>query len=422
MIKFYHHDIITLTIHVDKSRRSIIDIKVILIAGLTMRTVTVTTIVIISETHHASNHFSVEEYSLIGIISPILIKNLKFIKPSLIFQNISQFPFHLTRPYDYGQLSGKSFHPWKMPRKSKKNQKKDEISAAAGVDSPGKNSKKEEIIQESLTSPRKNSKKDEIIQEFPIKNSKNEEIFLESETGENNSIECDGACEVNLSRNNQGPTKSPLKRKRGPKSIGGNKNAVIVLDIDETFCHAYTDVDDPEIIDIFSRSGDDGYDPDRFKTINFIGIDGEPTTFKIVYRPGAKEIVEYLQNNFKMVVVWTASVENYAKAVLKNVFGDDLPILLTRNDCYVNDDVNTKPLRALCDKLEIYLKNMIIIDDADYSTSFNTKNRIKIPAYFPETGRDDEDDALYKIIAFFESKEFYLSKYPSEVNYGLIKW
>lgn len=60
--------------HVDKSRRSIIEIRVIFIAGLTINTVTVTTIVIIRETHHASNHFSVEEYSLIGIISPILVK------------------------------------------------------------------------------------------------------------------------------------------------------------------------------------------------------------------------------------------------------------------------------------------------------------------------------------------------------------
>lgn len=191
---------------------------------------------------------------------------------------------------------------------------------------------------------------------------------------------------------------------------GGNKNAVLVLDIDETMAHTFH-ADYPE----GQHLEDLG---DRAKHLSFMH-EGREHSCLTVYRPGVREFVDYAQGHFKEVVVWTAAVRPYAKEVLKNIF-DIRPTLYSRESCSRYDGSITKSLGKLADEMGVYQKDIIIVDDATYATALNAGNWIKIPAYQAEEG--DNDDALYKLMEFFKSKRFSMQAHPAGAHLQSIRW
>ena len=193
--------------------------------------------------------------------------------------------------------------------------------------------------------------------------------------------------------------------------MGGNKNAVLVLDLDRTLVNSESD--NIEVALSMLKDGNS-----RCKQLDF------PNN-KIMYtiaRPGAKSFIQYCRNNFSNVVVWTAGTKIYAEAVVEYLFGQNKPLLLSRDDCYTHETTLTKPLAILSELLGVHPNKIIIIDDQDYPIVFNPNNRIKIPEYLPQTGADDEDVALYNLQQFFESPKFTMYRYPIDCEKDSICW
>jgi TFIIF-interacting CTD phosphatase-like protein len=188
----------------------------------------------------------------------------------------------------------------------------------------------------------------------------------------------------------------------------GNKSALMVLDIDQTLLCTLS-ADDPIAQSVKQRS----------HKLNF----GEGVDLVTIIRPGAKEFVQYVHKHFRKVVIWTAAQREYAEKVLKIIYGNnEIPDLLSFENCYDHHDYITKPLITLAEKYNFYQNMVIIVDDSDTSTMLNKNNRVAIPAYVPVTGSEEEDRALYKLMKFFDSPKFTSQIYPAAPHISEIEW
>jgi carboxy-terminal domain RNA polymerase II polypeptide A small phosphatase len=153
----------------------------------------------------------------------------------------------------------------------------------------------------------------------------------------------------------------------------------LVLDLDETLIHSEFE---------YQMEGD--FD---FKII----FDNDDILF-VKKRPGLDEFLEYAFDNFK-IAIWTASTEKYAKSILEkcNVDISKLEFLWTREKCLIKTEYyGSYGLKNLSDT-NLDLKEVLIVDDVEKTSSNNPENLILIKPYF--YGKDNE---LLKLIKYLE--------------------
>ena len=112
-------------------------------------------------------------------------------------------------------------------------------------------------------------------------------------------------------------------------------------------------------------------------------------------RPYLNNFLDYCFTRFR-VAVWTSSSEDYAEAVVENVFEQKPFFLWARGRCTLRVDPETreyywvKNLQKL--KRKGYrLESILIIDDSPEKLQKNYGNHIRISPYF---GRTDDDELL----------------------------
>ncbi|CAK88433.1 unnamed protein product (macronuclear) [Paramecium tetraurelia] len=159
-----------------------------------------------------------------------------------------------------------------------------------------------------------------------------------------------------------------------PKSSFIGQRKIIVLDLDETLVHSQF-----EYFDSFDF------------TIN-IAVQSQNFKVYVIVRPGVKKFIEQL-NHFYDIIFWTASIKEYAMAVIDYIDPDGKAVeRLFRDSCTPLKNSFTKDLT----KLGRDLKDVIIVDNSVFSFIMNPENGLKINDFF----YDKYDKELESILPF----------------------
>ena len=225
---------------------------------------------------------------------------------------------------------------------------------------------------------------------------------------------------------------------RENKKFNKKSDKIIILDLDETLVHINnTNKEGLSKLEIFKNSKH--YDL-RQRTVRIISYDildknnqgkGEKEILWGVIRPYLYDFLEYIFNNFCMVIVWSAGVKKYVDEIVRFIFRDfRMPdIVMCRDDCVGKISSYEKPINFISEKFPefkgiITLENTLIIDDRKENFKSNPNNGILIPVYNPDTNIEDlssvKDDNLKKLIDWFESKEFKKSKDVRRLDKNII--
>jgi hypothetical protein len=188
-----------------------------------------------------------------------------------------------------------------------------------------------------------------------------------------------------------------------------------IVDIDETLVHTYTTTTN----DIENGAIWDSSPELRAKTYRLIFDNGE--VMYGVTRPGYREFLKSLFEEFDQVVVWSAGTADYVDYLVSYLFSG-LPKphdVLSREHCQKIDDDLHKPIRYLRRRgLVIDPRNTVIFDDRVENFLANPKNGILMPAYKPPTTIRGlcmhKDDYLFRLVDWIKSSDFKTSifSYP----------
>lgn len=197
---------------------------------------------------------------------------------------------------------------------------------------------------------------------------------------------------------------------------------VIILDLDETCIHTYQDMNvlndlgimkNPQLMDLRQRL--------YVLNINDVGQKGDGRKSKLwgIERPYLSQFLKFLTIYCREVIVWTAGVPSYAKAVVNHIFrGIKKPaIIYARTECENEGSSTnphyTKPISKLINsnynkinKVMNESNTMIIDDRLDYVKP-NFSNAILIPPYNPSPTIDnlrESDTALLKIMTWLNDR------------------
>lgn len=201
-------------------------------------------------------------------------------------------------------------------------------------------------------------------------------------------------------------------------------NKCIVLDLDETLVHSYSDMEslfkldvfgNPEMLPIRSRLYKINMDDVVYK--KGTGIE---TKMWGITRPHLKEFLVFCFSYFGKVIVWSAGKKKYVHAITDFIFRDvKRPhAVYTYDDCEkTSTGLIVKPLRKMIDnvpglKEHMSLKNAYILDDRKtvYSgyEGDNPNNGIQIPRYKPQPKIEEfkkDDNRLIELKEWLEKPE-----------------
>ncbi len=200
-------------------------------------------------------------------------------------------------------------------------------------------------------------------------------------------------------------------------------NKVIILDLDETCIHTYQNMDDlkklnimhdPKLIDLRQRL--------YVLNINDVGERGNGQKSPLLWgveRPYLQEFLTFLGMYCRELIVWTAGMPPYAKAIVNHIFrGLPKPkVVYARTECVNEGTVNsphyTKPISKLINSPYNQLhqimdeSNTMIIDDRLDYVKPNFSNAIIIPPYTPAPTIENlrqSDTALLKIMTWLNDQ------------------
>lgn len=139
---------------------------------------------------------------------------------------------------------------------------------------------------------------------------------------------------------------------------------------------------------------------------------GDIANALVIFRPGAKEIVNYCLDNFKDVTFWSAGHKRYVRMVVsllvdpghKRYINSKIKVL-TRQDC--NEITGTTVLKDLNSK-GFDLSKSIIVDDNKTTYRNNEKNAIPIESYNPEVKKEHieyQDQTLYQLLEWLKKTD-----------------
>ena len=115
----------------------------------------------------------------------------------------------------------------------------------------------------------------------------------------------------------------------------------LVLDLDE--CLIYSNAEEDEYSSDFDISLDD-------------------RVYHVYKRPHLQTFLDYAFSNFN-VIIWTASIREYAEKICNEIMRDREYKLLCREDCSVPKDFRDNHLVKDLSRLDIPLNSIIAVDD-----------------------------------------------------------
>ncbi|QIN54286.1 DNA-directed RNA Pol II C-term-like phosphatase [Cedratvirus kamchatka] len=188
----------------------------------------------------------------------------------------------------------------------------------------------------------------------------------------------------------------------------------IVLDLDETLVHTFTNIDQAIEYGIFT-------DPELRSRSYYIELTdvsiekgvGEKTRLWGVVRPYVKEFLSFCFTYFRVVGVWSAGKKDYVEAIVDLLFRDlSCPnFVYTFDDCYKEGLNYSKPLEKLYQETNIGAfvpkNNILCLDDRDDVCRHNIHNAIIIPPYQPESLQEikQEDQALKNLMIWLSRSD-----------------
>lgn len=204
------------------------------------------------------------------------------------------------------------------------------------------------------------------------------------------------------------------------KNLNEKKGKIIVLDLDETLVHTMDSYESLIKLNILCDPG--CYDIKKrtilLRTVDCVHKKGTGVIENMwsIKRPYLEVFLRFCFEYFEYVIVWSAGVRRYVRAIVENIFKDiGIPhIVYSREKCDSNKNVsNYKPLNKLLKENRDYLKNMslentFVIDDRSSTFIENVENGILIPEYCPEANTDEirkEDTALLQLMKWFLTDE-----------------
>ena len=208
---------------------------------------------------------------------------------------------------------------------------------------------------------------------FSPENNNNEDIYLYNN---NKKMEKKINYEDEKNINNNFLTSRTLKNIR---SVNKTKKTLI-LDLDETLVHSLFQ---PE------KTNNNIIEPDIYLKIFFNNKYQEIFVYK---RPFLDFFLKEMKKDYN-IYVFTASIEKYAKPLLDKLDKNNLiQKKFYRESCLLSEGKYIKDLNSL--KLNLELKDVIIIDNNPFSYKFNKNNGIPIKSWH----WDKSDAELIKII------------------------
>lgn len=171
---------------------------------------------------------------------------------------------------------------------------------------------------------------------------------------------------------------------------------LVILDLDETLIHATTEPED--------------------ENWNF-----ELEKYKVYVRPGLKEFLDQLKQNFR-VAVWSSASDDYVKKVVEKIFPEEykLEFVWGRSMCTLQHDPQSledfgysdyynhlnysKILKKVKKKGIGSLDRILIIDDTPRKSKYNYGNAI-YPTEFKGDQTDNELELLSRYLSTLKNVE-----------------
>ncbi|AHH02002.1 DNA-directed RNA Pol II C-term-like phosphatase [Pithovirus sibericum] len=200
----------------------------------------------------------------------------------------------------------------------------------------------------------------------------------------------------------------------------------IVLDLDETLVHTYTDLN--KALELNVREDPRIRGRTYFMELTDVSIakgEGQKIAMWGVVRPHVREFLQFCFSYFKIVGVWSAGKKEYVHAIVELLFRDiSKPhFIYTFDDCHSDQGNMVKPLDKLFHETTIShhidVRNVFCLDDRDDVCAYNPNNAIIIPRYNPSTSIESimaDDLSLRQLMAWFSSPKVRYSLDPRTVE------
>jgi len=133
-------------------------------------------------------------------------------------------------------------------------------------------------------------------------------------------------------------------------------------------------------------------------------IDLEDAKYTVFIRPGAKELIEYCQQNY-YVGIWSSAKLDYVERLVEILFDTNkLEFVKHRKDCEIIEDKNFEsPVVKNLNKLSYPIEKILVIDDDATTARFNLKNLIQVSIF-----RDNLDsNDLFVVLDEIKSRSFF---------------
>jgi hypothetical protein len=192
----------------------------------------------------------------------------------------------------------------------------------------------------------------------------------------------------------------------------------LVLDIDDTLVQTFDDIKSLYKCPIMKNSK---YYPVR-KRVYILKFDSladdedeqeETSEDEMVWgvkRPHIDQFLEFANQYFRNIVIWSAGTYEYVHAIVKNLF-KNMPCptrIFTRNDCAQSDEYGyEKPLEKVYKAIpEMNSYNTILIDDRqEVFSRKDPENGIIIPPFSPDV---EDLSSLLNDTCFLDLKEWFM--------------
>ncbi len=196
----------------------------------------------------------------------------------------------------------------------------------------------------------------------------------------------------------------------------------LVLDLDATLIHTHGDIDNFDMLKIYSKSQRIKLRKNLYRmTLYDVSVDdgtGDAIDLAGVYRPYLKEFLDFCFTYFDHVIVWSAGRKKYVEKMCDLMFPLDHKrptVIYTYDDCDVGkEDYLKKPLKKLYRDPRLQGKginetNTFVLDDREDTFSLNPGNGIQIPEFESDMTAEEikwhPDNCLIKVMCWLSLDE-----------------
>jgi len=214
----------------------------------------------------------------------------------------------------------------------------------------------------------------------------------------------------------------PLLKKIREAGAPAQKNGKhLVLDLDETLIHTFTESDNyPNFANELNAE-----QASRVHILKFMANE----TLHTYVRPYVEDFLRVAFDEFETVGVWSAGTREYVNLIVNILFKDQKPhFVMSRDQCNevkLRDETypcRFKPLDVIYRRYPSHNSmNTVIVDDRDDICEFNCLNNIRVPEFVMDNGNYDyliKDTSLLLLAEWFQKPAFRNAKDVRVVKSG----